>query len=127
MRLLVIEDEQALAERLRASLRDQGYVTGLLTNNNLAFEERLQDLGLESLFDRVLVSAKIGVLKPDVTAFRVALNSLKVGTNEAIYIDDSYVNIRGAQSLGLFTVLFRPELDLRAELSTCIESASDSD
>lgn len=108
-------------------LRDQGYVTGLLANNSLALDNRLRQLDLDNLFDRVLISAQIGVLKPDITAFQVALNSLKVTPKEAIYIDDSFVNIRNAQSLGVCTILFRPELDLRVEIAQCVARASDSE
>ncbi|NDJ75737.1 MAG: HAD family phosphatase [Chloroflexi bacterium] len=97
-------------------LREQGCQVALLCNESLQFDARLQMLEIADLFDHVLVSAKTGVMKPDSTAYRIALHTLEVGPLETVFIDDSYVNIRGAQPLGIHTILFRPELDLRTEL-----------
>jgi FMN phosphatase YigB (HAD superfamily) len=51
----------------------------------------------------------------------VALQTLKTAPHEVILVDDSLANVRGAQPLGLQAILFRPELDLRAEIMKCLE------
>jgi epoxide hydrolase-like predicted phosphatase len=98
-------------------LREDGYPIALLSNESPELETRLRQLDIYDLFDHVLISALIGVMKPDITAFRVALHSLKVAPHEAIFVDDSLTNVRGAQALGIHAILFRGELDFRAEFA----------
>lgn len=102
-------------------LRDKGYPVALLSNDSVQLEGRLRELGIYDLFDHVLISAQIGMMKPDPTAYRVALQTLKAAPNEVILVDDSLANVRGAQPLGLHAILFRPELDVRAEIMKCLE------
>lgn len=98
-------------------LRGQGYAVALLANESLQLHERLRALGISDLFDLVLISAQIGVMKPDPTAYRVALHELRVAPREAILIDDSLAHVRGAQAVGMHAVLFRPETNLREDLA----------
>jgi epoxide hydrolase-like predicted phosphatase len=105
-------------------LREAGYRTALLTNESLQLEARLRELEIITLFDHLLISAQIGVMMPDPTAYRVALHTLNVAPHEAILIDDSLTNVRGAQGLGVHTILFRPETDLRLELKKYLEGES---
>jgi epoxide hydrolase-like predicted phosphatase len=102
-------------------LRDQGYPVALLSNESLQLESRLREYGIQDLFDHVLISALMGMMKPDPTVYRVALQAVQASPHEAVFIDDSLANVRGAQPLGIHTILFRPELDLKAEITKLIE------
>jgi epoxide hydrolase-like predicted phosphatase len=106
-----------LIELIR-ELRAKDYPVGLLSNESLALESRLHALGIRDLFDHVFVSAQIGVMKPDTTAYRVALQALNVRPQDVLFVDDTLADVRAAQALGMRTILFRPETDLRAELAT---------
>jgi putative hydrolase of the HAD superfamily len=97
-------------------LRDRTYPIALLSNETSELNDRLRLLKLEDLFDYVLISAEIGVMKPDPTAYRVALQALSVAPQEAVFIDDMLANVRGAQSLGLHTIHSRDCDDLRPEI-----------
>jgi epoxide hydrolase-like predicted phosphatase len=103
-------------------LREKGYQTALLSNETVQLEARLREHGIYDLFDAILISAQMGMMKPDPTVYRVALQTLGVASHEAVFIDDSLVNVRGAQPLGIHTILFRPELDLKAEIMKVIEN-----
>ncbi len=105
-----------LIELIR-ELRAKGSPIGLLSNESLALESRLHMLGIADLFDHVFVSAQIGVMKPDTTAYRVALQALNVRAHEVLFVDDALADVRAAQALGMQAILFRPETDLRAELA----------
>jgi epoxide hydrolase-like predicted phosphatase len=110
--------------RLVALIRDlraKGYPVALLSNESLQLESRLREYGIHDLFDHVLISALIGMMKPDPTVYRVALQSVRAAPHEAVFVDDSLVNVRGAQPLGIHTILFRPELDLKAEFTKLID------
>jgi epoxide hydrolase-like predicted phosphatase len=113
-----------LVELIR-ELRAQGYRVALLCNESTHLSDRLRALELYELFDRVLISAEIGVMKPDPTAFRIALRELNALPHEVVYVDAALPNVRAAQQLGLQTILFRPETDLRAELPKLLGAQPD--
>jgi len=104
-------------------LREQGYPIALLSNESLELPNRLRELELYELFDHVLISAQIGVMKPDPTAFRVALQTLGVAAHEAVFIDDVLTNVRGAQQLGIQSILCRECDDLRPEFAQYLVSS----
>jgi epoxide hydrolase-like predicted phosphatase len=106
-------------------LREKGYRMALLSNESLQLENRLHEHGIYDLFDPILISAQMGIMKPDPTVYRVALQTLGVAPYETVFIDDSLVNVRGAQPLGIHTILFRPELDLKAEIMKVIEDGQE--
>ncbi|MCD4685276.1 MAG: HAD family phosphatase [Anaerolineae bacterium] len=97
-------------------LREQGHPVALLSNESVELRDRLRELELVELFDHILISAEIGMLKPDPTAFRVTLQALQVAPQQVMFVDDALSNIRGAQQLGINAILFRHNTDLRAEL-----------
>jgi epoxide hydrolase-like predicted phosphatase len=114
--------------KLVALIRDlkaAGYGLALLSNDSIQLEAKLRDLEIDTLFDHVLVSALIGVMKPDPTAYRVALQALDVAASEAVFIDDSLVNVRAAQTLGIHTVLFRSNTDVRTELVRYLDHSTE--
>lgn len=102
-------------------LREQGYGIALLSNESVELRQRLDELGLTDLFDHILISAEIGVMKPDVTAFRVALQALGVAPHEAVFVDDALPNVRGAQHMGLHVIHSRACDDLRPEVKRLLE------
>lgn len=109
---------------LLRDLRQRGCTLALLANDSIELETRLAELGLDPLFDHILISAQIGVMKPDVTAFRVALQTVGALPGEALFIDDSLTNVRAAQSLGMPAILVRPDTDVRAELQPYLDCPS---
>ncbi|MBN1679216.1 MAG: HAD family phosphatase [Anaerolineae bacterium] len=112
-----------LIDLIRA-LKEQGYPVVLLSNDSLQLEAKLRELDINTLFDQVLISAKIGVMKPDPTAYRVALRALKIAPFEAVCIDDLAANIHSAEALGIHAILYRPETDIQAELLRLFETTA---
>ncbi len=109
-------------------LRERGYPIALLSNESLELPTRLRELQLDELFDHVLISAQIGVMKPDPTAYRVALQTLGVAPHEAIFVDDMLSNVRGAQQLGIQAIHCRECDDYRPEFVQFLKaSGAESD
>lgn len=108
-------------------LREKAYPIALLSNESLALSDRLRDLGLDDLFDHVLISAEIGVMKPDPTAYRVALQTLGVAPHEAVFVDDSLPNVRAAQQMGIHAILSRDCDDLRPEFARLLGQSPHDD
>lgn len=113
-----------LIELIR-DMKARGCPVILLSNDSVELETRLRKYGIYDLFDHVLISAMTGVMKPDPTAFRVALQAVNAAPAEAVFIDDSLTNVRAAQAMGIRALLFRPDMDLRAELARITDEAKE--
>jgi putative hydrolase of the HAD superfamily len=98
-------------------LRGQGHSIALLSNDSPALEEKLHDLNLYSLFDVVLISGQIGVMKPDQRAFLDMLSALDRPADECVFIDDMRVNVEGARALGILALHYIDGIDLEAALA----------
>ena len=71
---------------------------------------------IASAFDEVIISAEVGLAKPDHRIFQLALNRLGVDAGEAVFVDDFSENIDGARWLGLHAVQFSSPDQTIAEL-----------
>jgi len=105
------------------SLHDR-YKTGLISNafSNVraAIEHKWH---MTEAFDVLVISAEVGLMKPDARIFHIALQSLGVQPAEAVFVDDFLHNVDGARAVGMQAIHFcNPEqtrLDLEAILSSC--------
>jgi putative hydrolase of the HAD superfamily len=96
---------RALIDRLRATRRVK---LGLLSNANRGFTERLRARGVANFFDDVVVSADVGLAKPDPAIFRLAAERLGVAPEACLMIDDQAQHIEGARAAGLRAHLHEP-------------------
>ena len=94
------------AKRLIQLAKEQGKL-GLISNFTHApvIYKSLRKVGIDELFDVVVVSEEVGWRKPSTHIFQEALNRLQVQSCEAVYIGDSPIeDIKGAKQSGLKTV-----------------------
>lgn len=76
--------------------------TYLLSNESRELMEyRIPTFGLTGLFDAYLVSAYIGLRKPEAAFFRCALDLSQRQPEECVFIDDREENLEGARQLGI--------------------------
>jgi HAD superfamily hydrolase (TIGR01509 family) len=86
----------------------QGYKSGLISNAWLSLRTRIDvEWKIDYLFDDVLISAEMGVTKPDPAIYNRSLTNLDVNPENALFVDDFKVNIHAAESLGMKTVWFQ--------------------
>ena len=57
-------------------------------------------------FDQVVEAARLGVLKPDPEAFRLAAAEIGEDPQRCLFVDDLAVNLDGAAAVGMQTLLF---------------------
>lgn len=68
----------------------KGYKVGLITNFVYEWIKKAFKVeGIDSLFDVVIVSSKIGVRKPTAEIFYIALKSFFIKPNEAVFVSDN--------------------------------------
>lgn len=96
-------DMIAWVRRLRAQ-RTQSTVSDIYLLSNESRElmaYRLPTFGLTGLFDAYLVSAYIGVRKPEPAAFERALEICQRAPEECVFIDDRQENVEAAEKAGI--------------------------
>ncbi|HEX2905566.1 MAG TPA: HAD family phosphatase [Phototrophicaceae bacterium] len=97
-------------------LRERGHMIALLSNASPALRGELDQLGITSLFEPLVVSCEIGVLKPEARAYQAVLERIRRPSHEAIFIDDMPANIAGANAVGLHGLQYTAGMDLPAAL-----------
>jgi epoxide hydrolase-like predicted phosphatase len=87
------------------SVRSSGIKTGLISNSwSTSHYDR--DL-LAELFDDVVISAEVGLHKPQPEIYRLAAERLSEPTASCVFVDDLRENCEGAQAVGMTAVLHR--------------------
>ena len=77
-------------------------------------EERME---IMQLFDFIIESKKIGVRKPNMKFYEIALNKTKVNPKETIFLDDLGINLKPARHLKITTIKVLSEKQALSELS----------
>ena len=81
------------------------YKIGVIANQSLGTEKRLEEYGLLKYIDMVVASAEEGVSKPDKRIFEAALNRSGCKACDSVMIGDRIDNdIAPANALGMHTV-----------------------
>ena len=70
------------------------------------FYEVLKKNNIETLFDIVVVSEEVGLLKPDPKMFELVLKKLGMQKGEVIFFDDTKKNVEGAEKFGIKAIWF---------------------
>ena len=94
------------------------YRTGLLSNASDAVTPAFiaERYGLGGLFDVTIVSALVGLAKPDAAIFRLALEQLGSAPEATVFVDDYPPNVGAAAALGIQAIHFSGYEALIAEL-----------
>ncbi len=102
--------------KLISELREKGYFIGLLSNTNeIHFNYIYKEIDGLKNFDKVYISYKLHLIKPDKKIFNYVENDLKFNKDEIILIDDSSENIDAAYEYGLNTIKVEnndPDIDM---------------
>jgi putative hydrolase of the HAD superfamily len=87
-------------------LKMRGYRIGVITDGlSVKQWEKLIRLGLEDVFDSVVVSEDVGVEKPDPVIFKQACDAMGVKPKECIYVGDRLdTDVVGANGVGMLSV-----------------------
>jgi len=89
------------ANELIPLLKARGQRVYLLTNAPHAFHREKHRLPYLRLFDGVLASCDVGMLKPDPEIYRAFLRRFGLRAGECLFIDDVRANIEGAARVGI--------------------------
>ena len=97
------------AQALLEALRSRGIKTGVILNSwpdpGRVLRGDIERAGLTGLLDTIVISSEVGMRKPDLGIFRLALEQLGVEPHEAMFVGDRLeTDVQGAANLGMTTV-----------------------
>jgi putative hydrolase of the HAD superfamily len=94
------------------------YKTGVISNAWPDLREDLAEKKVDDAFDALVISAEVGIMKPEPRIYQIALDQLGVTATEAVFVDDSPANVEAARALGMYGILFKEPMralrDLKA-------------
>lgn len=104
----------------------QSYKTGVLSN---AWEDlgeiMLNRWKIARNFDDIVISAEVGLAKPDPQIYRLAADRLRVQPHEVIFIDDLARNIQAAKAVGFQTIQFITRSQVLCDLSQLLQAGGE--
>jgi putative hydrolase of the HAD superfamily len=76
---------------------------------------------IDDAFDRLVISAEIGMVKPDLQIYQWVIAELGVDASQAVFVDDFIQNIEGANAAGMKTIHFQSPDQALQELRSLLE------
>jgi HAD superfamily hydrolase (TIGR01549 family) len=96
---------EGLLETLK-TLKQHGYLLGVLSNRNEPYSDYLAELGLGEFFSLAVFAGEAGIYKPNPGVFHYLLEKAGVSAGESIYVGDNYyADVVGARNAGMSPIL----------------------
>ena len=119
------EVDQELIKFIQTCRSD--YTTALLsnawTNARDVFAEKYGLIEGKTV-DRILISAELGLAKPDHRIYAVLSETIQHPFQEILFIDDFIENIEAAAELGIHTIHYQPEMDLISRIKLRLQNST---
>jgi putative hydrolase of the HAD superfamily len=90
-----------------------GYATACLTNNFRSSSDDADVAGgsgradvdeVMAIFDHVVESSRVGVRKPELGFYEIALDLVKAPADRCVFLDDLGINLKPARAMGMTTI-----------------------
>jgi putative hydrolase of the HAD superfamily len=96
----------------------QNYKLVALTNTNIIHSRiwKVKYAGTLKYFERIFCSHEMGERKPDSKAFQIVLDYLQFAPQQTVFLDDNIENIKGAEALGIKSILATSFEQMKGEL-----------
>src|SRR5262245_24567726 len=107
-------------------LRTSGLRLGLLSNFSADLLTMLAQQDLLRRFDALAISAEIGIMKPDATAYQAVLAMLQMEAHTCVFIDDVPANVAAAQAVGLHGIVFEDNPSSLAALARLLGGSTNA-
>lgn len=93
-------------EEVLEALRSKGFRMAVASNWDSRLIALCKDMGIDKYFEFMVVSALVGVAKPDPGIFRIVLQKAGLSSEEALYVGDNLENDGyGARNAGIPAVI----------------------
>lgn len=120
-----------LSEQLNHDLIDyvrelrKSYKVAMLSNANRgSVNRRLGDEIMNNCFDEIIVSAEVGLVKPDPEVYQLAAEKLGIDPSYCVFIDDNKNMVAGAEAVGMHAICYRNLTQLKRDLNELFTSSN---
>ncbi len=95
-----------LVEIIRRLRKD--YSTAVLSNYSPILRKKInEEWRIGDAFDHLVISAEVGVKKPDPQIYQIVLDRIQSPAHQAVFVDDMFENVAAARDLGMYAVQFQ--------------------
>jgi HAD superfamily hydrolase (TIGR01509 family) len=106
-------------------LKAKGYRIACLSNGTREWTLRVViDHGLGDLFEEVILSGDIGIVKPSPEIYSHTLTTLGATASQVIFVDDRKANVTAAEACGMRGVVFTDTPAFITELESLLGQAA---
>ena len=95
---------------------------GLISNAWSGLRDYIVREKFDDVFDYMVISAEVGVAKPDAKIYQIALEQLEVSPSQAVFVDDFYENIEACEKLGIKGIHFKNTEDVLTKLRSVLRT-----
>lgn len=114
--------DRQLVETLRRLQKD--YQVGLISNAWSGLRAYIESQQFDDAFHHMVISAEIGMAKPDERIYRHALEKFGVAAEESVFVDDFIENIEACRAIGMHGIHFRTAEQALGELEKILANHS---
>lgn len=108
---------------LARSLRSE-YKVGMLSNVGRGVIDQLFNPSeLDALFDVVILSSEVGMVKPNADIYELAARELHLTPEECLMIDDLPANVAGAKAVGMHGIVCSSSTQCMTDVRTVLEKS----
>jgi epoxide hydrolase-like predicted phosphatase len=116
---------EPLFEFIRLKLKPK-YKIGMLSNAGANWLDEMFNPKDLALFDDVVLSYEVGLIKPEPEFYLLAAARLKVSPQECLFIDDSTGHCEGAQKVGMRIVHYKNFEQAKDSISRVLSARADN-
>ena len=97
------------------------YKIGMLSNAGDDWLDEMIGQERRSLFEVIVLSYEVGLIKPDPKIYRLTANKLNVDPSKCIMVDDKTIYCQGAEKAGMISIKYESFEQFKKSLDSLIE------
>lgn len=114
-----------LLDYIRDNLKPK-YNIGIISNAGDDWITRILGDKCYELFDDVVLSYKVGLIKPEAEIYEMSAKNLGVDEKECIFIDDILTYCQGAEQVGMSTIWYQNFEQFIQEIEKLLSTGADN-
>lgn len=116
---------EPLFEYIRNELKPS-YKIGMLSNAGEDWIEELFSQKDIALFDDIVLSFRLGVIKPDPKIYGLASQGLAVKPEECVFVDDQTKHCEGAKNAGMQAIWYQSFEQFKTDIEKLLSAKTDN-